>query len=175
MTDTTAHQPEPWYWEAGSSKCPHGPKPDEDSWKTPEYIAWWDRHQPSDQDIVICLDAPSGDVCPACSADRGEAVAWSACDERAHAKPKPGITPLLDAHDPVEVWVGTGDCLERECDDYFTEDGDEIPDKERCSHIGVELICGGCSPRDADGYYDPTVPWAGPHNAPVLAAAAKEA
>ncbi|HEY3478822.1 MAG TPA: hypothetical protein VGL02_07970 [Streptomyces sp.] len=181
MPDTTtetatavdsAHQPEPWYWEAGSSKCPHGTEPDDN---TPERDAWEDatseRHQPSGQGVTICLDAPAGDVCEECSNDVGEAVPWSACETRRHAQPKLGITPTPDAHEPVEVWVGTGDCLERECEDYFTEDGDEIPSKERCSHIGVELICGGCSTRNADGYYEPTVPWAGPHPAPAPSAA----
>lgn len=167
--DLTAHKPEPWYWEAGSDKCPHGPKPDEDDWKTPQYMAWWDRHQPADE-CVICLDAPAGDVCEECSANHGEAVPWSACDARAHARPRPGVTPT-PGHGPVEVWVGTADCLERECDELFTDDGDEIPGKERCSHIGVELICGGCSTLTADGYYEPAAPWPGPHTAPTSSAA----
>ena len=162
-TTDSAHQPEPWYHEAGSSKCPHGPEPEDrdgDAWDV-----WAERHTGSPQDVFICLDAPMGDVCEECSNDVGEAVPWSACETRRHAHPKPGTEPTPEAHEPVEVWVGTGDCLERECEDYFTEDGDEIPGKERCSHIGVELICGGCSTRDADGYYEPTVHWAGPHAA----------
>lgn len=123
MPDTTtetaaavdsAHQPEPWYHEVGSDECPHGAEPDDN---TPEHDAWEDatseRHQPSGQGITICLDAPAGDVCEECSNDVGEAVPWSACETRRHAHPKPGTEPTPEAHEPVEVWVGTGDCLER--------------------------------------------------------------
>lgn len=69
MTNPTDHQPEPWYWEAGSEHCPHGPESD--------------RHTASPQDVVICLDAPMGDHCPECSADHGDAVPWADCPERA--------------------------------------------------------------------------------------------
>lgn len=165
----TAHQPEPWYWEAGSDECPHGDKPSDASTEA-EHDAWHDRHRLGDEGYV-CLDAPMGDCCPECSADHNEPVSWANCEVRKHIRPKPGITPILDAHEPIEVWVGTNECFERECEDFFTEDGDEIPGKERCSHIGVELICGGCSTRDADGYYEPTVPWTGPHPAPAPSAA----
>lgn len=161
--EAAVHHSEPWYYEAASSKCPHGPKPSEDDWKTPEYIAWWDRHQPSDE-CVICLDAPMGDVCEECSSDHGEAIPWSACYARHHAHPKPGTTPTPGAHEPVEVWIGTTECLERECEEYFTDDGDEISGKDRCSHIGVELLCGGCSTLTTDGYYEPSVSWLGPEH-----------
>jgi hypothetical protein len=165
-TDTTTHQPEPWYHEAGSSKCPHGPQP---AYGSPEYDAWDDatseRHTPSEQDVVICLDAPMGDMCVECSADHNEAVPWSACDARAHAKPQGWATEY--GHLPVTVWVGTTECLERECEELFDDQGDPIPGKDRCSHISVELICGGCSTLTADGYYEPTVPWIGPHSAPA--------
>ena len=77
------HQPEPWYWEAGSSKCPHGPEPeDRDS---PAYDTWLERHHSSDQDVYICLDAPMGDACPACTEEHGQTIPWSACDARAAA------------------------------------------------------------------------------------------
>lgn len=165
MTET-AHQPEPWYWEAEGDKCPHGAEPDDDS---PAWEAWSERHVWSPQDVRVCLDAPAGDVCEECSNDVGEAVPWSACTTRRHARPTPAPTSP-GAHESVEVWVGTTECLERECEEYFTDDGDEIPGKERCSHIGVELICGGCSTLTADGYYaEPTAPWPGPHPAPIPA------
>lgn len=161
MTDQTAHTPETWYWEAGGSKCPHGPEPDRDSdaWDT-----WAERHTGSPQDVFICLDAPMGDVCAECSDNRGEAVPWSACDARAHAFARPGVKAGTD-HEAVEVWVGTTECLERECEEYFTDDGNEIVSKARCSHIGVELICGGCSTQTPDGYYEPAVSWPGPEHA----------
>ncbi|MFD6553755.1 hypothetical protein [Streptomyces sp. NPDC058398] len=90
MTSTdsaTDHQPEPWFGEAGSDPCPHGPEPKDDS---PEWDVWYevtsDRHTGSPQDVRICLDAPIGDYCPECSADHNEPVPWSLCDSR---KPTP--------------------------------------------------------------------------------------
>lgn len=167
-TTTDLHKPEPWYWEAGSSKCPHGPQPDEENWDSAEYDAWWDHHR-TGPDVVICLDAPAGDVCEECSNDHGEAVPWSACYSRAHAKPKPGTTPTPNAHAPVEVWVGTTECLEGNCVDLYDDEGDPIPGRDRCPHIGVELICGGCSTLDADGFYvEPTVQWPGPDHATAV-------
>lgn len=77
MTD---HKPEPWFWEAGSEHCPHGPEPEDDT--SPEWDEWSDRHTGSPQDVVICLDAPMGDHCPECSYDHNDPVPWSACDER---------------------------------------------------------------------------------------------
>jgi hypothetical protein len=173
MTTEPTHQPEPWYYEAGSSKCPHGPRPDYDS---PEYDAWdeatSERHRPSDE-CVICLDAPMGDVCEECSQNCGEAVPWSACEVRRHAKPKPSTTPTPNVHAPVEVWVGTTECLEGNCLDLYDDEGDPIPGRDRCPHTSVELICGGCSTLDADGYYaEPTVQWPGEHTAPLAGVSA---
>lgn len=161
-TDTN-HQPESWYWEAGSEKCPHGPEPEDR--ESAAWDAWWDRHPASDS-VRVCLDAPMGDVCTECSIDHGEAVPWSFCNVRKHRRPRSG-GKVGPEHEPLQVWVGTAECLERECDDYFTDDGDEITDRDRCSHIGVELICGGCSTRTPDGNYEPSVPWAGAHPAPL--------
>lgn len=160
LMGAAAHQPEPWFHEAGSSKCPHGPEPDDRD--SAEYDTWWERHHQADT-CVICLDAPMGNCCPECSADVSEPVPWADCADRKHAQPKPGTAPTLEAHEPVEVWVGTTECLERECEELFDDQGDEIPGKERCSHVGVELICGGCSVLTVDGYYEPSVPWAGQH------------
>lgn len=159
-TAATEHKPEPWYREAGSDKCPHGPEPeDRDSaaWDT-----WGERHVASPQDVYICLDAPMGDHCDACYKTHGEAVPWSACDARTHASLRPGAE-AGPGHEAVEVWVGTFECLNRECEEYFDADGNEIPGKDRCSHIGTEVICGGCSGTNPDGYYEPTVAWPGPH------------
>lgn len=155
--ETTVHRPEPWFWEAGSDKCPHGAEPADDS---PEWDAWDDRHSASPQGVVICLDAPMGDVCVECSEDHNEAVPWSACDERAHARPQPGTVPAPDgSHQPVTVWVSTLECFERECDEYATDDGDDNPAVERCSHISFELVCGGCSVAGSDGEYETTESW----------------
>ncbi|WP_448333553.1 hypothetical protein [Streptomyces sp. DSM 41534] len=82
MTDQ--HEPAPFYWEAGGDQCPHGPEPDRNS---PEIDDWWDRHTGSPQDVYICLDAPAGDACLACSDEVGEMVPWDLCRAREHARP----------------------------------------------------------------------------------------
>lgn len=148
----TEHKPEPWFYNADTSECPHGPQPDDDM--SDERDAWMDRHQSSD-DGMICLDAPLGDACGECSAEHGEFVPWAQCDEREHRRPQHGITPTPDEeHQAVPVWVGLAECLERECDEYFDDDGDEIPGKERCSHIREEQAC-SCQ-RQLDGEYSDT-------------------
>lgn len=76
MTQTDEHRPQPWYWEAGSDKDPHGAEPEDD---TPEWDAWYERHTGSPQDVRICLDAPMGDHCPECSADHNAPVQWADC------------------------------------------------------------------------------------------------
>jgi hypothetical protein len=76
MTD---HQPESWFWEAGSDSCPHGPEPEYD---TDARDAWYERHTGSPQDVRICLDAPMGDYCPECSADHNDPVPWALCDSQ---------------------------------------------------------------------------------------------
>lgn len=71
----------------------------------------------------------------------------------------PETTTLETAHRPLALWVGSGECLERDCDDYADEDGEPDPGVERCSHIRDELVCGGCSIAGDDGEYETTVPW----------------
>lgn len=147
---TPDHKPEPWFWECEESECPSGPEPDD---MTPEWDAWSDRHQGSPQGVRICLDTPAGEACGVCSEDDGEMVPWSACRARKHARPKGGMVPTPDAvHEPVTVLVGTLECHDRECDEYFTEDGDADPGVERCSHIREEQAC-SCQ-RGPDGEYD---------------------
>jgi hypothetical protein len=172
MTDTattvTAHQPEPWYWEAGSDKCPHGEKPNPAA-SDEEHETWWYRHRITD-DAVICLDAPMGDMCGACSEDHGDAVAFTVCRARPHVQARPGAPADTGAHEPVIVFVGLYDHLDRDCDELYTDGGDEITDKAHCSHVSQQVICGGCSVL-VHGYYEPAVPWSGPHTAPASSAA----
>ncbi|MFD3814963.1 hypothetical protein ACFWRZ_07845 [Streptomyces rubiginosohelvolus] len=144
------HEHGPYYWNADTDECPHGPEPEDDT--TDAWEEWTDRHPVSD-DGRICLDAPAGEACLDCSAEEGDMVPWSACRGRDHRRPKNGTVPNPDAeHQQVTVWVGTQECLERECDDYFTDDGDEIPGKDRCSHIREEQAC-SCQ-RGEDGECD---------------------
>lgn len=147
MTDQ--HQHGAFYWGAGGEHCPHGTEPDRDSaaWDT-----WAERHTGSPQDVFICLDAPAGEACLECSDEHGDMVPWALCRVREHARPKHGVTPTPDmTHEPVTVWIGTYECLDRECEEYVTEDGDDDPGVERCSHIREELAC-SCQ-REGDGEY----------------------
>lgn len=162
MTDTTDHEPEAWFHEIGSDDCPHGAEPADDS---PEWDAWYDqtsgRHTGSPQDVRICRDAPAGDACGACSEENGEMVPWSACRVRSRVRgeAKPAIEPDL-VHRPVTVTSGSLECLERECDEYFTDDGEEIPGKEACSHLAEMEICEACSELPTGGEYPAVVAWA---------------
>lgn len=64
------------------------------------------------------------------------------------------------AHEPITLIVGTLECLDRECDEYFTADGDDDPGVERCSHIREETVCAECSTERSEEFWDPTVAWA---------------
>ncbi|MFI5769609.1 hypothetical protein ACIA74_13815 [Streptomyces sp. NPDC051658] len=150
MTEHLTHEHGPFYWNADTDFCKHGAEPDSES-DGEAWDLWSDRHPVSD-DGRICLDAPAGEACLDCSADDGEMVTWRDCRVREHARPKRGVVPNPDAdHQQVTVWVGTVECLERECEQYFTEDGDLDPGVEGCSHIREEQAC-SCQ-RQADGEY----------------------
>lgn len=63
-------------------------------------------------------------------------------------------------HRPLILLVGGEDCLDRDCEEYVTENGDDDPGVERCSHIREEFACAGCSgPVNSDGNYEATVAW----------------
>lgn len=69
----------------------------------------------------------------------------------------PAVEPV---HRRLVLLVGGQDCLDRDCEQYFTEEGEPDPTVELCSHIRTEAICAGCSGRpNADGEYEHTVPW----------------
>lgn len=151
----TAHTREPWFWEAGADECPHGPEPEDDT--TAAWDEWHDRHQWAPQDVRICLDAPAGNACTECSEDANEFVPWSACRLRPRAnRPDTSDAERPTVHRPVSVLVGTEECLERECEEYFTDEGDEIAGKESCSHLTEQEICETCSPA---GDLVPVVLW----------------
>ncbi|MFF8590012.1 hypothetical protein ACF061_00990 [Streptomyces sp. NPDC015220] len=149
MTAYYDHEAAQFYWSADSDDCPHT-QPDYET-EGDAWDLWRDRH-PSSDDGPICLDAPAGICCPACSAEHGDPVPWDRCEGRDHVRPKRGMVPNPDAeHQPVQVWVGGIDCVERECDEYFTDDGDERPDVEVCSHIREETTC-SCRRRECGEY-----------------------
>ncbi len=64
-------------------------------------------------------------------------------------------------HRPLILLVGGQDCLDRDCEEYLTPDGDDDPGVERCSHIHEETVCAACSepPMGADGIYETTEAW----------------
>lgn len=64
------------------------------------------------------------------------------------------------AHYRLLLLVGGEECLDRECEEYATEDGEPDPGVERCSHIREEFVCAGCSDGpNTDGEYDRVVSW----------------
>jgi hypothetical protein len=70
-------------------------------------------------------------------------------------QPAPEPCKLMTLH------VGTADCLERDCDEYATEDG-QPTDIERCSHIHLADYCETHSTLNEEfelEYYDPAEPW----------------
>ncbi|GGU62188.1 hypothetical protein [Streptomyces lavendofoliae] len=144
------HEPGAYYWNADSNYCRHGAEPDIEN-DDAAWDAWCDKHPISD-DGRICLDAPAGQACLMCSAEHGDMVPWDRCEGRDHVRPARGVTPAPEPeHQPVPVWIGGLECLERECDDYFTDDGDDKPDVEICSHVREATSC-SCR-RVASGEY----------------------
>ncbi len=70
------------------------------------------------------------------------------------------MTTNTTPHHLLTLLVGGEECLDRECEDYFTDNGEPDPGVERCSHIRTETVCAGCSGEpNADGEYEHTVPW----------------
>lgn len=62
-------------------------------------------------------------------------------------------------HAALALLVGPLECLERECDEYVTEAGDDDPGVERCSHVRLQHVCVDCSTQLPDGDWDPVVDW----------------
>lgn len=149
MTEIHDHEPTQFFWDAETDDCPHKPIPERgtDAWD--EWMTLG--HQPYD-DGILCLSAPAGTCCSACSAEQGDMVPWSRCVNRDHARAFQPTAPR--EHRPVTVDVASLECLERECEEFVTDDGDEIPGKETCSHVRQMEICEGCSdaPRKGDEY-----------------------
>ncbi|MFD7465079.1 hypothetical protein [Streptomyces tendae] len=140
MTDLYDHEPKQFYFGADTEYCPHKPIPERhtDAWD--EWMALG--HQAYD-DGILCLAAPCGIGCPACSAESGDMVPWSRCENRPHTPAR--TEPRAPRHRALTVEVGSLECWERECDEFFTEDGDEIPGKTACSHLTEMEICAACS------------------------------
>jgi hypothetical protein len=151
------HKPEPWFWEAGATECPHGAEPRYeffcDAWD-----AWRERH-PSSDSGPICLDAPAGEACGACSEECGEMVPWASCRARKRSLRDGESRQAPLTHTPVTVTGGDLECLEKECDDFVDEDGNEIPGKETCSHLSEMEICEACTGPWGKGEFPPVVAW----------------
>ncbi|MFH8531571.1 hypothetical protein ACH4GE_24510 [Streptomyces tendae] len=158
MTDLNDHEPKQFYFDAETEHCPHKPIPERhtDAWD--EWMTLG--HQPYDYGI-LCLSAPCGTGCPACSAEQGDMVPWSRCETRSHTRPLRSRTDAPQ-HRPVTAEVADLECLERECEEFFTDDGDEIPGKDTCSHVREMEICEACSdaPVGDGDPHPPVVAWA---------------
>ncbi|WP_394436202.1 hypothetical protein [Streptomyces sp. SGAir0957] len=157
MTELHDHEPKQFYWDAETEHCPHKPIPERhtDAWD--EWMTLG--HQPYD-DGILCLSAPAGTGCPACTAESGDMIPWSRCENRSHTRPQQGAAK--PEHRPVTVEAAGLECLERECDEFFDDNGNEITSLEACSHFQSMEVCEACSeppPGDADPF-PPVVAWA---------------
>ncbi|MFD7860953.1 hypothetical protein [Streptomyces sp. NPDC059783] len=153
---STDHTPENWFHEAGGDHCPHGAEPADRNSEV--WDLWAEHHTGSPQDVYICLEAPAGQCCGACSEEFGEAVSWEACRERPRTASH--STGERTEHERITVQVAGLECLERECEEFFTDDGDEITGKETCSHFSEMDICSGCSEQPtASGEFPAVVAW----------------
>src|SRR5690606_41839629 len=77
-------------------------------------------------------------------------VAGSRWETGTHARPLRSRTGEPQ-HRPVTVDVAGLECLERECEEFFTDDGDEIPGKDTCSHFRrLEVREAGYEPPPGD-------------------------
>jgi hypothetical protein len=65
----------------------------------------------------------------------------------------------ITRHAPLTLLVASSECLDRECEEYFTEAGDDDPGVERCSHIREQQVFVGCSVQLPDGDWAPVVDW----------------
>lgn len=65
---------------------------------------------------------------------------------------------------PMALFVGPEICLDRECDEYATDDGDDTG-IDQCSHLRQEQACELHSVEVDAGRFDPAAPWPCPHNA----------
>lgn len=155
MTNLHDHEPKQFYWDAETEHCPHKPIPERytDAWDQ-----WMCNHQPYD-DGILCLDAPADTGCPACTAELGDMIPWSRCENRDHTRARQLTSE--PQHRPVAADVADLECWERECEDFFTDDGDEIPGKTTCSHLRQMEICEACSEPQVGGLdnYPPVVAW----------------
>ncbi|GAA1781126.1 MULTISPECIES: hypothetical protein [Actinomycetes] len=71
-------------------------------------------------------------------------------------------------HQPTTVYAGPVDCIERECEEFWDDEGEDRPGVNLCSHIAAEQICAACSepPKEEGGYWQRTVAWPCKHVAP---------
>ena len=51
------------------------------------------------------------------------------------------LAELEQWREAATFWEGPQECLERECEDYFDDDGDQLPGEiEKCSHVEVKTL-----------------------------------
>lgn len=136
---TTTHKPIQLY-DFAENGCPHGPEPERttDAWD--EWLTLG--HEISD-DGAICLSLPADEYgCEACSEEFHTTVPWEDCPERTRVRARRGSVPVpRGSHHPVPGWTGDSACFERECDDYFDADDNELPEVDACSHMKEVVTC----------------------------------
>lgn len=64
----------------------------------------------------------------------------------------------IAAHRPLTLLAGPRECLDCECEDYFTGDEQDLS-VEMCSHIREERVCAACSTEQPDGEFSTVTPW----------------
>lgn len=121
-----------------SDGCPHGPEPALD---TTAWDDWMDLGHEVTGSGIVCLSVPVGSGCATCSADAGKPVLWDQCIERVWRRSCDEITGMVSVHHTIPVWEGPQECLNRECGEYFDDDGAEIISLVTCSHISRSTAC----------------------------------
>lgn len=70
---------------------------------------------------------------------------------------------MTDTCTPITLLAGPADCLDGECDEYWTEDGDAI-EIQHCSHVNEEQACEQHSVFTSSDYCTHAEPWPCQHD-----------
>lgn len=138
----TTHRPVPLYALAAIG-CPHGPEPEQ---TTDAWDHWMTLGHQMTADGPICLSLPVGEQgCETCTDEHCTTVPWADCPERGRIRPRRDFVLAAGVeHQPIPGWIGTSECFDRECDDYFDQDDNERPDRfdvDACSHMRPAMTC----------------------------------
>lgn len=62
----------------------------------------------------------------------------------------PDLEPHPGQHDMTIIFTGPPSCTDRDCEQYYDENGDEL-DILRCTHLEAKAVCADCLEHDARG------------------------